>query len=682
MAMIVAHQRCRLARDEDQNSAQLQGRGLMSETLASHTEWIQHAIAAAKAGNPSVAKIQLQKAAEEAPGDPAIWLWMGWLADSPASAAHCLELARSDERFEKVAVAGIEFAKALADFQLEPQPEAVAEECEDTSTEVAEQNSPQLDPVEAVEEVVAAVESLQQEDVLESAVNENEEPPAEIVAKKVSVESTPETAPACDGSEPVSDNVPPEPPADSVQHEAQDESNAPVSEGVEEFKEQPSMAMSGDDVEAALMQSANELWQVADDTTNSQASDDSPKSDSKSAVPVSKEVADEPRADQQLWQPESEEVVLAPVTIESEQVAEEPTVSTVEKLPELIADEAEDDFSFATDDDAEFGSAVSPGVQPSPIEGSTEHPQDVGDQWLGQQAAESPKAPVWRKAQSDWFSVDTPSETETNNLQSLAGPEDVSAVDATPFQQDSALTIEHQSSPDESLAVVNDAAIPTADATSQPVVPRVTASDVWQTAAIEKSALTAGSAAQVPAYQPMTVQPQARLNPESGALTEAVPQTPVVTSVPASNNIFAADASSDQSSGSGPANASSLDQKTVLVVDDSPTVRKLVSITLEKRGYKVVSAFDGVAAIKEIAAHNPSLILMDVNMPRLDGYQLCKLVKKHETTRDIPVLMLTGKDGMFDRLRGRLVGCAGSIAKPFSPEELLEVVEQNIVQTK
>ena len=119
----------------------------MSESLASHTEWIQHAVAAAKAGNPSVAKIQLQKAAEEAPGDPTIWLWMGWLADSPASAAQCLELARSDGRFEKVAVAGIEFTTALAEFQLEPQPESVTEECDDQPTEVAEQGSPQLDPV-------------------------------------------------------------------------------------------------------------------------------------------------------------------------------------------------------------------------------------------------------------------------------------------------------------------------------------------------------------------------------------------------------------------------------------------------------------------------------------------------------------------------------------------------------
>lgn len=124
--------------------------------------------------------------------------------------------------------------------------------------------------------------------------------------------------------------------------------------------------------------------------------------------------------------------------------------------------------------------------------------------------------------------------------------------------------------------------------------------------------------------------------------------------------------------------ASASSGQTILVVDDSPTVRKLVAMTLEKRGYKVVSAFDGVAAIKEIATHSPTLILMDVNMPRLDGYQLCKLVKKHESTRHIPVLMLSGKDGMFDRLRGRLVGCSGYITKPFVPEELVEVVEHHL----
>ena len=118
----------------------------------------------------------------------------------------------------------------------------------------------------------------------------------------------------------------------------------------------------------------------------------------------------------------------------------------------------------------------------------------------------------------------------------------------------------------------------------------------------------------------------------------------------------------------------------ILVVDDSPTVRKLVAMTLEKRGYRGVTACDGGAAMKEIAAQNPALILMDVNMPRLDGYQLCKLVKEHDSTRHIPVILLSGSDGMFDRLRGRLVGCAGYISKPFVPEALVETVDQYLSQ--
>lgn len=644
----------------------------MSETLASHIQLIQHAVAAAKAGNPSVAKIQLQKAAEEAPGDPAIWLWMGWLADSPASAAQCLELARSDGRFEKVAVAGIEFAKALAEFQLDQYSESVPAAIEAATTEVAEnvaeQNSPQLDPVEAVEEVVAAVESLQQEDAIEPAVVEVEEPTTETISEEESVESTL-------GSEPVCDAATVEQPAVDEHHEVLGESLDAAVQDAETVQEQPSVNQSGEDVEAELMQSANELWQVADEPGNS-------------TVSVAEVAADAPAVDQELWQPESEEVALAPVTNESTQAIDKPATPVAEEASELIADESEDDFSFAADDDVEFGAAVPRDVQPSPGSGSIDHPQNIGDQWLGQQAADSPQGPVWRKAQSDWFSVDSPPEPQPDDLYSSTDSNesaDAATVDSVSAQQDSSLTIEHQPS---SAASTDSQAVeilditPTADEKSKPAIPRVTASDVWQSAAIEKSALTAAPSAQVPPYQPMAVQPQTFANPESGALTGATPQPPVVTSVPASTNLFTADSVVEQSATGGPANAQSLDQKTVLVVDDSPTVRKLVAITLEKRGYKVVSAFDGVAAIKEIAAHNPSLILMDVNMPRLDGYQLCKLVKKHESTRDIPVLMLTGKDGMFDRLRGRLVGCAGSIAKPFSPEELLEVVEQNIVQAK
>ena len=119
----------------------------------------------------------------------------------------------------------------------------------------------------------------------------------------------------------------------------------------------------------------------------------------------------------------------------------------------------------------------------------------------------------------------------------------------------------------------------------------------------------------------------------------------------------------------------------VMVVDDSPTVRKLVSLTLERRGYRVISAFDGVAAIKELGLCRPDLILLDINMPRLDGYRLCKLIKKHEATQSIPVVMLSGKDGMFDKLRGRLVGCSDYITKPFEADALTHKVAKYLTST-
>ena len=115
---------------------------------------------------------------------------------------------------------------------------------------------------------------------------------------------------------------------------------------------------------------------------------------------------------------------------------------------------------------------------------------------------------------------------------------------------------------------------------------------------------------------------------------------------------------------------------TILVVDDSPTVRKLITITLESAGYRVVTAQDGVEATKELINLTPAMILTDINMPRMDGYKLCKLVKKHEKTRLIPVVMLSGKDGVFDKLRGKMVGCNDYMSKPFEAADLLKFVEQ------
>lgn len=117
----------------------------------------------------------------------------------------------------------------------------------------------------------------------------------------------------------------------------------------------------------------------------------------------------------------------------------------------------------------------------------------------------------------------------------------------------------------------------------------------------------------------------------------------------------------------------------VLVVDDSPTVCKLVSITLSKRGYQIVSASDGIDALDVISSNKPDLILLDITMPRLDGYKLCKIIRGHDETREIPVIMLSGKDGFFDKARGKFVGCTSYITKPFEPEALIQEVERHLV---
>jgi len=116
---------------------------------------------------------------------------------------------------------------------------------------------------------------------------------------------------------------------------------------------------------------------------------------------------------------------------------------------------------------------------------------------------------------------------------------------------------------------------------------------------------------------------------------------------------------------------------TILVVDDSQTVRKLVSITLKGRGYDVLEANDGIAALDVISNRKPDLILLDITMPRLDGYKLCKIIKGHDETRHIPVIMLSGKDGFFDKARGKFVGCTSYITKPFEPGALIQEVERH-----
>ena len=116
----------------------------------------------------------------------------------------------------------------------------------------------------------------------------------------------------------------------------------------------------------------------------------------------------------------------------------------------------------------------------------------------------------------------------------------------------------------------------------------------------------------------------------------------------------------------------------ILIVDDSATVRKLISSKLEKSGHEVVSAIDGIEALEKIKEFTPDLILLDINMPRMDGYQVCKLFRMHEATKDVPIVMISGNDGFFDKVRGRMAGTTGYITKPFGPETLMKMLETYI----
>ena len=115
----------------------------------------------------------------------------------------------------------------------------------------------------------------------------------------------------------------------------------------------------------------------------------------------------------------------------------------------------------------------------------------------------------------------------------------------------------------------------------------------------------------------------------------------------------------------------------VMVIDDSNTIRRSAEIFLGQSGCEVLLAEDGFDALAKITDHNPDVIFCDIMMPRLDGYQTCALIKKHPKLRNTPVIMLSSKDGLFDRARGRMVGSDEYLTKPFTKDSLLQAVAQH-----
>lgn len=116
---------------------------------------------------------------------------------------------------------------------------------------------------------------------------------------------------------------------------------------------------------------------------------------------------------------------------------------------------------------------------------------------------------------------------------------------------------------------------------------------------------------------------------------------------------------------------------TILAVDDSPTVRKLVSVTLERHGHRVIEASDGYAALASLETNGlPDLVLLDIMMPGIDGYQVCRMLRQNAEMANRPIVMLSGKDGFFSKIRGKMAGSTDYVTKPFKPEALLELVEK------
>ena len=119
----------------------------------------------------------------------------------------------------------------------------------------------------------------------------------------------------------------------------------------------------------------------------------------------------------------------------------------------------------------------------------------------------------------------------------------------------------------------------------------------------------------------------------------------------------------------------------VMVIDDSKTIRRTAETLLKKVGCEVITATDGFEALAKIADHRPDIIFVDIMMPRLDGYQTTALIKNNKVFKKTPVIMLSSKDGLFDRARGRIVGSEQYLTKPFTKEELLGAIKKHVAKS-
>jgi len=120
------------------------------------------------------------------------------------------------------------------------------------------------------------------------------------------------------------------------------------------------------------------------------------------------------------------------------------------------------------------------------------------------------------------------------------------------------------------------------------------------------------------------------------------------------------------------------EQKMILVVEDSSTTRKVIAITLSRQGYRVVEAADGLEALSRISEERPDLIMLDVILPKMDGYKILSIIKGNKEFKDIPVIMLTSKDGFINKMKGKMAGSSAYLTKPFDPDKMIAEIEKHL----
>jgi twitching motility two-component system response regulator PilG len=116
--------------------------------------------------------------------------------------------------------------------------------------------------------------------------------------------------------------------------------------------------------------------------------------------------------------------------------------------------------------------------------------------------------------------------------------------------------------------------------------------------------------------------------------------------------------------------------KKILVVEDSPTTRKVIALTLNQKGFAVIEAQDGMEALSKLSEEKPDLILLDIILPKMDGYKILSIIKENEEFKNTPVIMLTSKDGILNKVKGKLAGSTAYLTKPFEPKDLIKTVEK------